>query len=106
MIRFLALLFLALPAFAADYLDELQSRARQLNLASDPQWHVLVHYARQPILAYTRSLADDAGFFNAPDGQTNPQAELDATLARFSAPRPSRRSINTRNAALPHATTG
>lgn len=83
MIRFLALLFLALPVFASSYLDELQSRARQLNLASDPQWRVLVHYARQPLLGYTRSLADDAGFFNAPDGKTNPQAELDATLARF-----------------------
>jgi len=83
MIRFLALLLLALPVFASDYLAELQTRARQSNLADDPQWRVLVHYARQPLLGYTRSLADDPGFFNSPHGKTDPQAELDATLARF-----------------------
>jgi hypothetical protein len=84
MTRFLALILLLLPALAtAGYLDELQSRARQLGLAQDPQWHVLLHYARQPIFGYTRSLADDAGFFNAPDGKTNPAGELDATLAQF-----------------------
>jgi len=74
MIRFLALLLLALPVFASDYLAELQTRARQSKLADDPQWRVLVHYARQPLLGYTRSLADDPGFFNSPQGKTDPQA--------------------------------
>lgn len=67
----------------ADYLDELQQLARNKGLAQTPSWHNLLHYKRQPLTGRLRSLADDSGFFNAPDGNTDAQAELDATLAAF-----------------------
>ena len=81
----LLLLFLLLwgvPA-RADYLAELQQQARQRQLAADPMWLNLLHYKRQPVTGHWRSLADDQAFFNAPQGNTDPQAELDATLAAF-----------------------
>lgn len=71
----------------ASYLAQLQQRAQALGLARDPMWHKLLHYQRHPALRRLRSLADDAGFFNAPVGQHDPQAELAATLAAFFDPR-------------------
>ena len=74
------------PAWAvqpADYLAELRVQARAQALAQSPQWHALLHYKRQPLTRQLRSLADDADFFTAPTGKTDPQAELDATLAAF-----------------------
>jgi len=69
------------------YLAQLQQRALALNLAQDPMWHKLLHYQHHPVLRRLRSLADDPGFFNAPDGRHDPQAELAATLAAFFDPR-------------------
>jgi len=71
----------------AFYLAQLQQRARALGLAQDPMWHKLLHYQRHPVLHRLRSLADDPGFFNAPEGRQDPQAELTATLAAFFDPR-------------------
>lgn len=81
----LSLLFLLMwvvPA-RADYLAELKQQARQRALATDPMWLNLLHYKRQPVTGAWRSLADDPAFFNAPQGNIDPQAELDATLAAF-----------------------
>lgn len=66
-----------------DYLTELQSAARKAGLAVDPQWRTLVHYEPAFFSRSIRSVADDPSFFNSKQGVTDPQAELDATLARF-----------------------
>ena len=82
------LAFIAAPAQAdtPDYLSTLQASARASHLADDPAWSDLLQYEPYPVTGRLRSLADDPGFFNAPNGATNPAAELDATLARLFAP--------------------
>lgn len=74
---------LPLVAAANDYLDELIATARQEKLAEQLEWHALLHYVPRKILPGVKSLADDPAFFNAPDGKTNPESELEATLAAF-----------------------
>lgn len=64
------------------YLSELQAQARADDLAHDREWHLLLHY-RSSLLGGYESEQDDPGFFLSRDGKTNPQAELDATLAQF-----------------------
>jgi hypothetical protein len=78
----------AAPAHAdtPDYLATLRASARASHLADDPAWADLLQYEPYPVTGHLRSLADDTGFFNAPDGARNPAAELDATLARLFAP--------------------
>lgn len=73
----------ALPAPQAAYLADLQQRAHHLQLAQDPMWSALLHYKPRAGVGALRSLADDADFFNAAAGRTQPQPELDATLAAF-----------------------
>jgi hypothetical protein len=72
------------PVRAQDnsYLKELLQRAAAANLYQQRYWHLLLHYRRTPFGGY-ESEADEAGFFLAPDGKTNPQAELEATLKQF-----------------------
>ena len=67
----------------AAILRGLQQRARDLHLAEQPMWRKLLHMRPLPLTGRWRSLADDADFFNAPDGAHDAQAELDATLAAF-----------------------
>jgi hypothetical protein len=45
-------------------------------------WHLLLHY-RSSLAGGVESEADEPGFFLAPDGKTNPKAELHATLTQF-----------------------
>ena len=67
-----------------EYLAELVARSRQLRLAERPEWHKLLHYMPPaPAWPGVRSLIDSPRFFNAPSGKTDPQAELEATLASF-----------------------
>ena len=56
----------------ADTLSDLQARARSERLADDPAWSDLLQYEPYPFTGQLRSLADDRGFFNAPDGARNP----------------------------------
>lgn len=63
------------------YLGQLQQQAQTLHLAEQEAWRALVHYKVHPLSGQDHSLADDPDFFNAPDGTTNPQSELNATLA-------------------------
>jgi hypothetical protein len=65
-----------------DYASELVERARNLNLASDPYWHSLLHY-KPALRGGFASQADDGDFFNDPQGKTEPLPELDATLQAF-----------------------
>jgi len=68
---------------SATAIERLQRLARERQLADTPMWHALLHYRRHPLTRQLRSLADDPGFFLAPQGRTDPQAELDATIAAF-----------------------
>ena len=60
------------------YLSQILASAHQMKLHEDPYWHILLHY-KPGVFGY-ESLVDDPGFFLAPDGKTNPDAELDATI--------------------------
>jgi len=76
-------LFCIFPVYAHDspYLSELLAAAHEQKLYEDLYWHTLMHY-KPTILGY-KSLVDDPKFFLAPDGKTNPEAELDATIRAF-----------------------
>ena len=83
----LLLLIAAAPAVATEppdltYLDELLARADATRLADQRYWHVLLHYRSNLFGGYT-SEADEPGFFLAPNGKTDPRAELYATLAQM-----------------------
>ncbi|HET8760165.1 MAG TPA: DUF4105 domain-containing protein [Nitrospiria bacterium] len=67
---------------APDYSRELIQRARAIRLFDEREWHLLVHYKRTLFGAY-ESQEDAPAFFNAPNGKTNPEAELAATIERF-----------------------
>ena len=69
-------------AFSNPYLEELVNLAHQAKLADDREWHLLLHY-RENLFGGHTSEQDDPGFFMSPDGKTDPQAELDATLKQF-----------------------
>jgi hypothetical protein len=71
------------PARADDYLDELTARSRELRLHERREWQRLLHYISNLARPGVHSLADAPGFFLARNGKTNPQAELEATLASF-----------------------
>lgn len=64
------------------YLSTLLLQSSQLQLHKERFWHLLVHYRKNTGPGYTSEI-DDPGFFLAPDGKTNPQAELEATLRHF-----------------------
>jgi Domain of unknown function (DUF4105) len=65
------------------YLKELVERAQVARLAEQREWHVLLHYQPNLLRSGVTSMQDDPGFFMAPNGKTDPQAELAATLAGF-----------------------
>ena len=69
-------------AISNPYLEELVNLAHQAKLADDREWHLLLHY-RENLFGGHTSEQDDPGFFMSPDGKTDPQAELDATLKQF-----------------------
>jgi hypothetical protein len=75
----------ARPQPDAGVLPLLQARAAELRLADTRFWHLLLHYEPNWFGGFT-SQADGPGFFLAPRGQTDPSAELDATLAAFFSP--------------------
>jgi hypothetical protein len=84
---FILLLFPASPVDAGEplenaYLVELINKGLQTKLASEREWHLLLHYRKNLFGGHT-SEQDDPGFFMSPDGKTDPQAELDATLKQF-----------------------
>lgn len=73
-------------AAGASYRDELVAQARERHLAGELKWVRLLHY--QPRGRGWRSEADGAKFFLAPDGRTDPGAEIEADLTAFFDPPP------------------
>ena len=71
---------------SASYLEELVEKARSERLADARAWLDLGHYRPDLLGPAHTSLIDSPGFFNAERGKTDPQAELEATLAAFFAP--------------------
>ncbi|MBI3812523.1 MAG: DUF4105 domain-containing protein [Nitrospirae bacterium] len=74
-------------AFAADaeqdaYLNSLAQEARTQNLAEKRYWLLLVHY-KKTLLGGYESQEDGPDFFNSPNGKTDPETELIATLKNF-----------------------
>ncbi|MBW2499960.1 MAG: DUF4105 domain-containing protein [Deltaproteobacteria bacterium] len=74
----------------SSYAEELIGRARERDVAASRGWLRLGHWnriLRVPGLSSTpASQADEASFFLAPKGKTDPQAELEASLRAFFAP--------------------
>ncbi len=64
------------------YAEQLVQQALEKKLDQKRQWHLLLHYKGTWLGGY-ESEADGMDFFNAPDGKTDPQAELIATLRSF-----------------------
>ena len=73
------------------YLADLIARATAMQLADQHEWHVLLHY-RRTLWGGIESMQDDPGFFLDPQGKTNSQAELIATLTNFYSEEPVGRS--------------
>lgn len=73
----------AYGAANSEYLAELIEKSKQLRLAERLEWRKLIHYVPNPISLGIHGLIDSPQFYNAPDGKTNPQSELEATLASF-----------------------
>lgn len=71
-------------ADASAYLAELLEAADARQLHASRYWQVLLHYDRGPFGWHSR--IDDPSFFLAPDGKTQPRAELHATLAALFRP--------------------
>ena len=73
-------LLLATPLPDSDYRTELIQHALEANLASEREWHLLLHY-RENLFGGVTSEADDPQFFLSPNGRTDPQAELESTIS-------------------------
>jgi len=69
----------------SDYLAHLQSQAREQKLGHSTAWKKLLFYSNHLIQSDT-SMIDSAAYFNDPQGDKNPEAELLATLAAFFKP--------------------
>lgn len=81
-----ALLLSQVPAIAADdggYLAELIAASRRLRLADKPEWLKLLHYVPDAFSGGVHGLVASREFYNAATGMTDPEAELEATLASF-----------------------
>ncbi len=67
------------------YLQELIQRAHEARVADQREWHLLLHY-RANLLGGYESEQDEPGFFMSPNGKTDPEAELAATMTQFFSP--------------------
>ena len=68
--------------FPGSHLHELITKARTQTLWNEPTWKKLLHYKKNLWGSYA-SQVDGVDFFNSATGKNNPQAEMEATLARF-----------------------
>ncbi|MDE2420594.1 MAG: hypothetical protein KGO49_05375 [Gammaproteobacteria bacterium] len=67
-----------------DALASARLRAKTLNLAHSQYWQRLMFYRKDD--QGVKSAVTQSSFFLAQDGQTNPEAELDATLRGLFSP--------------------
>lgn len=73
------------PAAADEggYAAQLRERAQRERLAERPEWRALLHYKELRFSGGVESRVVAPSFFLSPNGRTNPQEELDATLTGF-----------------------
>ena len=64
------------------YLSQLITQSRSMGLANDPVWQVLILY-KKTFFNGLESQVDGPDFFMSKSGKTDPQKELEATLASF-----------------------
>ena len=87
MLRILIFLIIILCPFfaraATSYLEQLKSLSRETSLATSTTWLALLHYAPHYLGLQNKGEIDGGGFYLAKDGKTDPQAEIDSTLANF-----------------------
>lgn len=69
-------------ASEVDYQRQLLAQAERQHLWDDPYWRILLHY-EPDFIGRLHSTATSSWFFRAPDGRSNPRAELNATLLAF-----------------------
>ena len=81
------ILFSSWPVSATEYASYLINQAQQLRLHTHPHWWKLLHYYPNILGNGVTSQADDADFFFAADGKTNPKTELAQTLHQFFSPK-------------------
>jgi len=66
------------------YISELNFKAKEMRLWQNREWLNLLHYAGNgDVVTDYKSEVRDSRFFLAPDGKTNPESELQATIAAF-----------------------
>ena len=70
---------------AATYPDQLIRKAREIHLAEQRGWHILLHYKKK-LTGGTTSRISDQSFFLSRTGRTDPEAELEATIGAFFTP--------------------
>jgi hypothetical protein len=70
------------PPGSEAYLQTLIRRSVEKGSSEKRLWHLLLHY-RKGFWGGTVSDADGPEFFLSPDGKTNPQKEIEATLRKF-----------------------
>jgi len=68
------------------YITELIAKSKELKLADDLYWHIILHYKKNLTGGYT-SLVDDPNFFFAKKGKQDPEAELEETIRGFFRPK-------------------
>lgn len=62
------------------YIEKLIVQAKQAELSQSNAWRALLHYKSGGLFHDWESQADDNAFFLSPDGKTNPEQELAATI--------------------------
>jgi hypothetical protein len=72
-----------LPPEQQAYLADRIAQARSQRLWEERFWRLLLHYRADTLGGGLTSEADGPGFFLSPDGKSDPQAELEATLRAF-----------------------
>ncbi|MFT5220436.1 MAG: hypothetical protein ACI87H_002578 [Gammaproteobacteria bacterium] len=71
------------PSSQQEYLGSLIELGKQNQLAQQRSWQLLLHYRPDRFGAGVTSEIDGDEFFLAPTGKTDPEAELETTLATF-----------------------
>ena len=67
-------------------IDNLLHQVEEKKLAEHPYWHKLLHYRSTFFARHVKSDVLSKEYFLSPEGETNPQSELQATIKSFFAP--------------------
>lgn len=86
---FFSLAFAAPLSAQTNDIALLVEQGQTLHLADNPQWLALGHYKKQLKIFSWKSLVDDPEFFLSPQGKTDPQAELEASIRAIFTPKQS-----------------